>query len=46
MGETHKKFNLRLAEDGKTVLLDCDVSADEIVEGEIQISPGERAPDV
>ena len=26
MGENHKKFNLRLAEDGKTVLLDCDVS--------------------
>ncbi len=26
MGENHKKFNLRLAEDGKTVLLDCVVS--------------------
>jgi hypothetical protein len=53
MGGTHKKFNLRKAEDDKTVMLDCDVSTDgleelvaDIVEGEIQVSPGERAPDV
>ncbi len=91
MGETHKKFNLRVAEDDKTVLLDCDVSTDEldelvavigkelealdikdpttgkidyrekraydsvtkdtllghqIPEGEIELSLGERAPDV
>ncbi len=32
MGETHKKFNLRVAEDDKTVLLDCDVSTDELEE--------------
>jgi|ETNmetMinimDraft_13_1059891.scaffolds.fasta_scaffold47817_1 hypothetical protein len=32
MGETHKKFNLRKAEDDKTVLLDCDVSTDELEE--------------
>ena len=32
MGETHKKFNLRVAEDDKTVLLDCDVSTDELDE--------------
>ena len=91
MEETHKKFNLRVAEDDKTVLLDCDVSTDEldelvavigkelealdikdpttgkidyrekrthdsvtkdtllghqIPEGEIELSLGERAPDV
>jgi|GEM_PF-7033573 len=79
MGENHKKFNLRLAEDGKTVLLDCDVSTDEleelvadigkelealddealtveeeyagpiqaeIIDGEIQLSQGEKSPDV
>jgi uncharacterized protein (DUF342 family) len=32
MGETHKKFNLRVAEDEKTVLLDCDISTDELEE--------------
>ena len=32
MGETHKKFNLRVAEDDKTVLLDRDVSTDELEE--------------
>ena len=32
MEETHKKFNLRVAEDEKTVLLDCDVSTDELEE--------------
>ena len=32
MGETHKKFNLRVAEDDKTVLLDCDVSTNELEE--------------
>ncbi|MGR3175039.1 MAG: DUF342 domain-containing protein [Candidatus Scalindua sp.] len=32
MGETHKKFNLRIAEDDKTVLLDCDISTDELEE--------------
>ena len=32
MGETHKKFNLRKAEDDKIVLLDCDVSTDELDE--------------
>ncbi len=32
MGETHKKFNLRKAEDDKTVLLDCDVSTDGLEE--------------
>ena len=32
MGETHKKFNLRKAEDDKTVLLDCDVSTNELEE--------------
>ena len=32
MGETHKKLNLRVAEDDKTVLLDCDVSTDELEE--------------
>ena len=32
MGETHKKFNLRKAEDDKIVLLDCDVSTDELEE--------------
>ncbi len=79
MGVTHKKFNLRKAEDDKIVLLDCDVSTDEleelvadigkelealgdevltveketngpvkaeIVEGEIQLSQGEKSPDV
>ncbi len=79
MGVTHKKFNLRKAEDDKTVLLDCDVSADEleelvadigkelealddevltveeeyagpiqaeIIDGEIQLSQGEKSPDV
>ncbi len=68
MGETHKKFNLRKAEDDKTVLLDCDVSTDElealddevltveeeyagpiqaeIIDGEIQLSQGEKSPDV
>jgi len=30
MGETHKKFNLWKAEDDKIVLLDCDVSTDEL----------------
>ncbi len=79
MGVTHKKFNLRKAEDDKTVLLDCDVSTDEleelvadigkelealgdevltveeeyagpiqaeIIDGEIQLSQGEKSPDV
>ena len=32
MGETHKKLNLRVAEDDKTVLLDCDVSTNELEE--------------
>ncbi|MFQ5685789.1 MAG: DUF342 domain-containing protein [Candidatus Scalindua sp.] len=32
MGETHKKFNVRVAEDNKTVLLDCDISTDELEE--------------
>ena len=32
MGETQKKFNLRVAEDDKTVLLDCDISTDELEE--------------
>ncbi len=32
MEETHKKFNLRVAEDDKTVLLDCDVSTDGLEE--------------
>jgi len=32
MGETHKKFNLWVAEDDKTVLLDRDVSTDELEE--------------
>ena len=32
MGEIHKKFNLRKAEDDKTVLLDCDVSTDGLEE--------------
>lgn len=32
MGEPHKKFNLRVAEDDKTVLLDCDISTDELEE--------------
>ncbi len=32
MEETHKKFNLRVAEDGKKVLLDCDISTDELDE--------------
>ena len=78
-GKTHKKFNLRKAEDDKTVLLDCDVSTDEleelvadigkelealddevltveeeyagpiqaeIIDGEIQLSQGEKSPDV
>ena len=30
MGETHRKFNLRVVEDDKTVLLDCDISVDEL----------------
>ncbi len=32
MEETHKKFNLRIAEDEKTILLDCDISTDELEE--------------
>ncbi len=32
MGETHKKFNLLVAEDGKTVLLNCDILPDELEE--------------
>lgn len=79
MVETHKKFNLRKTEDDKTVLLDCDISTDEleelvadigkepealddevltveeeyagpiqaeIIDGEIQLSQGEKSPDV
>lgn len=32
MEEAHKEFNLRVAEDGVTVLLDCDIATDELDE--------------
>ncbi len=32
MEKTHKKFNLLVAEDSKTVLLNCDISTDELDE--------------
>jgi hypothetical protein len=43
MGETHKKLNLRVAEDDKTVLLGCDVSTDELEELVASISEGLQA---
>lgn len=44
MGETHKKFNLRIAEDGKTVLLDCDISTDEL--DELAVAIGKELEDL
>lgn len=44
MGETNKKFNLRIAEDGKTVLLDCDISADEL--DELAVAIGKELEDL
>jgi uncharacterized protein (DUF342 family) len=46
MEETHKKFNLRVAEDDKTVLLDCDVSTDELEELVVAIGKELEALDI